>query len=117
MTTTHKDYVEAIKNSAIAAAKKQLALALIKKVPYLFWGPLGPIMDFAIEQVVTILINETEFAIYFKYIDMRVDAQGRAFSEAAIKNLEAQKSGDPVAIAQAEKELMEKFKAFVVLGS
>ena len=115
--STHQEYVEAIKKSAIATGKKALITYLTKKLPFLFIPVIGPIVSLVLEKVVEILIRETEFAIFFKYIDLRVDAQGRDFSEAAIKNFHVQKSGSPDEIAKAEKELIEKFKSFVVLGN
>lgn len=114
---THQEYVDAIKKSAIATGKKLLIQAIAKKLPFLFVPVIGPITSFALEKVVEILVRETEFGIYFKYIDLRVDAQGRDFSEAAIKNYHVQQSGDKDAIAKAERELIEKFKSFVVLVS
>jgi hypothetical protein len=114
---THAEYVEALKSSAISTGKKVLIGAVSKKLPFLFLPVLGPIVSFLLGKVVEILVQETEFAIYFKYIDLRVDKQGREFSEAAMRNFNAQKSGDADAKAQSEKELIEKFKAFVVLGN
>ena len=114
---THQEYVDAIKKSAISTGKKVLVQYLTKKLPFLFFPIIGPVTGLVLEKIVEILVRETEFGIYFKYIDLRVDAQGRAFSEAAIKNYQAQLSGDKDAIAKAEKELIEKFKSFVVLGS
>lgn len=111
----HQDYVDAIKKSAISTGKKVLIQTVASKLPFLFVPVLGPIVSLALGKVVEILVEQTEFAIYFKYIDLRVDKQGRDFSQAAIRNLEAQKSGDKEEIVKAEKELMEKFKSFVVI--
>jgi hypothetical protein len=115
--TTHQEYVDAIKKSAISTGKRLLIKALVTRVPFLFWPPFGLVTSFLIGKEVEILVAETEFAIFFTYIDMRVDAQGRAFSQAAIKNYQAQLNGSPQEKSEAEKELMDSFKKFVVLKS
>jgi hypothetical protein len=115
--TTHQEYVDSIKKAAVSTGKKFLVKRVAEMLPFLFLPILGPITTIALEKIVEILVRETEFAIFFKYIDLRVDAQGRAFSEAAIRNFHAQKTGDPNEIAKAEKELIEKFKSFVTLGN
>ena len=113
----HAEYIEAIKKSAISTGKKVLISYLSKKLPFLFIPVVGPVVGLLIEKLVTILVTETEFGAFFLYIDFRVDAQGRAFSEAAIRNHKAQLSGDKNEIVKAEKELIERFRAFAILGS
>jgi hypothetical protein len=112
---THQQYVDSIKESAVSMGKKSLVAYLTKKAPFLFVPVIGPVVSLILGKVVEILVRETEYAIFFQYIDMRVDSQGRAFSEAARKNAEAQRSGTPEQKASAEKELIEKFRALVIL--
>jgi hypothetical protein len=112
----HSEYINAIKKAAIDTGKKILVRKVAEKLPFLFLPILNPITKYVLEKIVELIINETEFAIFFQYTDMRVDREGREFSEAAMKNLKAQMSGDASQILQAEKELMEKFKNFVVLS-
>lgn len=114
---SHQEYVDIIKKSAVATGKKALVAALTKKLPFLFIPVVGPLVSLLAGKLVEILVRETEFAIFFKYIDLRVDAQGRSFSEAAIKNHKAQVSGTSEEKIKAEKELIEKFREFVVLKS
>lgn len=115
MPQTHQDYVNAVKKSAVAVGKKALVTALTKKLPYLFVPFLNPITTVLIEKLVTILVEDTEFEIFFEYIDLRVDGQGRSFSEAAIHNYNVQQTGTPEEKLAAEKALIEKFRAFAIL--
>lgn len=115
MAQTHQEYVDAIKKSAIATGKKLLIREVLKRLPFLFVPILGPITELILGKVVEILVQETEFALFFNYIDMRVDAQGRAFSDAATKNYQVQLNGTVEEKAAAEKELVEKFREFVIL--
>jgi hypothetical protein len=114
---THQEYVDAIKKSAISAGKKVLISTISKKLPFLFLPVIGPVTSLLLGKVVEILVQETEFAIFFKYIDLRVDSQGREFSEAAIRNFQVQQTGSPDEKAKTEKELIEKFRSFVILRS
>lgn len=111
----HQEYVDALKKSAVSTGKKALISYLSKKLPFLFIPVIGPIVGLLLGKVVEILVQETEFAIFFVYTDMRVDAQGRAFSNAAMRNYHAQTNGTPEEKLAAEKELIDKFRAFVIL--
>lgn len=113
----HSEYVEVIKNTAINLGKKTLMKALLTKVPFLFYGPFGVITELLIEKALVILIRETEFAVFFKYIDMRVDQQGKDFTEAALNNYRIQQNGTPEEKKKSEEELISKFKSFVKLTS
>ena len=113
----HSEYVESLKRAAIDTGKRLLIKKVAEKLPFLFLPILGPVTTFALEKIVEILIEQTEFAIFLKYTDMRVDREGREFSEAATENYKAQQSGNLERIAMAEKDLMDKFKNFVVIGS
>jgi hypothetical protein len=117
MPVSHQEYVDAIKNTAVSTGKKVLIEYLTKQFPYLFIPVLGPVVSFVIGKLVEILVRETEFAIFFKYIDLRVDSQGRAFSQAAMNNYDAQKNGTPEEIKKAELELIDKFRKFAILKS
>lgn len=108
--------MDAIKKSAVSTGKKVLIKTVAAKLPFLFVPIVGPITTLLLGKIVEILVNETEFALYFKYIDLRVDAQGRSFSEAVVRNYQAQQNGSPDEKAKAEKELIKSFKSFVVLG-
>jgi hypothetical protein len=113
----HSEYVEIIKKTATDIAVKAILGALLKEVPFLFWGPLGPLTKVVITKVVTIAYQQGEMAVFFKYIDMRVDAQGSAFSAAAIRNFKAQQSGTEDEKKKAEADLIIAFKSFAKLSN
>lgn len=113
----HSEYVEVIKKTATDLAVKLFLEVLLKEVPFLFWGPFGPLTKAIVTKVVTIVYNKGEMAVFFKYIDMRVDKQGTNFSEAAIRNHIAQQSGTPDEKLKAEADLIIAFKSFAKLSN
>lgn len=115
--STHQEYIDAIKKSAVTTGTKALLAVLLKKAPYLFIPVVGPITSLLVGKLVEILIQSTEFEVYFKYIDLRVDAQGRDFSEVALDNFQIQQTGTADEKRKIEKELIEKFKTFASLKS
>lgn len=112
---SHQEYVDAIKKSVVSTGKKVLIETVAKKLPFLFVPVIGPITSLILGKVVEVLFNETELAVFFGYIDLRVDKQGRDFYEAAIKNRNVQLNGSPEAKAVSEKELIQKFRDFAIL--
>lgn len=117
MPAKHSDYVNAIKSVAMKTGKDLLVREGLKRLPFLFAGPLGPLGNKIVEEIMEILIRESEFAIFFKYIDLRVDSQSKDFSDAAVRNYHAQMSGTPEEKAKAEAELIQAFKNFAKLNT
>jgi hypothetical protein len=111
----HQEYVESLKSSAIKLGKDLLVREVKKRLPFLFLPVLNPITGYVIGKGVEILINHTEMAIFFFYIDMRVDKQAASFSQAAINNYKAQQSGSEYAKLEAEKALIKSFRELVIL--
>ncbi len=117
MPGSHQEYVEAMKNEAIRRGVDALCGEVLRNLPFLMTGPFGIITKFIITKAVTVLIQKTEFGIFFKYIDLRVDSQGKDFSAAAVKNYQIQKTGTPEEIKKSEEELAQKFKNFIMFNS
>ena len=113
----HSEYVEVIKKTALDAGKKLLLGELLKRVPFLFWGPLGAVTSLLVTKCLEILIQQTEFGIFFLYIDMRTDQQGKEFSSTAMKNYQIQQHGTPDEKKKSEEELIKAFKSFVRLST
>lgn len=113
----HSEYVEVIKKTATDIGVKIILRELLLEVPFLFWGPVGPLTKLIVTKVVTKAFHEGEMAIFFQYIDMRTDLQGRRFSQAAINNAIAQRNGTPDEKKKAEAELILAFKSFVKLSN
>ena len=100
---SQQEYIEVLKSAALSSGKKFVIDYVSKKIPFLFIPILNPITSLVIEKVVEVLIMETEFAIFFKYTDMRVSEQGKVFSKMAENNYKAQMYG-----TNKEKEIAEK---------
>lgn len=111
----HQEYVDSLKASAIQIGKDILIREVKKRLPFLFIPILNPVMGYIIGKGVEILINHTEMAIFFFYIDMRVDKQAAVFSQAAVNNYNAQKTGSDYAKMEAEKALIKSFRELVIL--
>lgn len=113
----HSEYAAIIQKTATDLAVKFILQELLTAVPFLFWGPLGPLTKMVITKAITVAYSKAEMAVFFKYIDMRVDAQGSAFSEAAIKNHIAQQTGTEDEKKLAEANLIAAFKPFIKLSN
>lgn len=113
----HSEYVKIIQKTLTELAVKKILEALLLEAPFLFWGPLGPFTKMVITKVVTKAYEQGEMAVFFKYIDMRVDAQGSAFSAAAIKNFQVQQTGTEDEKKKSEQELIAAFKSFAKLSN
>lgn len=118
--SSRDEYVELLKSTALSMGKQAVLKILLPQLPAAltkgFVGALlNPLLGFLVGKALEIAIRETEIGAFFLYIDLRTSAQGKAFEAQMRANLEAQKSGDPAKIAQAEKELINAFKAFVKL--
>lgn len=77
---SHADYVEAIKDTATKVAKSTLIDFVVSKLPVFASGPLGFLLGIVAGKIASILMEKTEFALFFKYIDMRSNYQGAQFS-------------------------------------
>ncbi len=110
---TRDEYVELIKSTALDLGQRFVMSYLVAKLPFLAWPIVNPIASFIVGYVLKIAIRETEFGLFYLYIDTRTNKQGVAFMEAAIRNRKAQESGTPEEKEKAEKELIDAFRAFV----
>jgi hypothetical protein len=114
---SHEEYVKTIKDAATRLAVEVLIREVPKRLPFLFIPVLNPIVTLLLKKIVEILITQTEFAIFFSYIDLRVDAQGRKFATAALENRKAQLSGTPEEKKIAEENLIKSFRNLAILSS
>lgn len=115
----YQAYVDSIVSFAKDQAKKILLREVGKRLPFLFVTGLNPITTLVLSKLVDILFRETEFLIFYAYVDVRTSAQGRAFSEAAINYNRALKDGT---LSEEDKKkyeetLITKFRNFVVIGN
>jgi hypothetical protein len=114
---SHAEYVSILKNTAKDLALTILKRELVKQLPFLAFPVINPIFNFFVQRAVTILIDYSEFAAFFAYVDLRVDAQARTFQRAILQNHKAQQTGTEEEKALAEKELIDRFRQLAILGS
>lgn len=82
---------------------------VVQRSSFFALGPVKTLVAFFVAKIVRYIVYETELAIFLAYTDVRVGAQGRAFSAAAFKNVEVQNNGTPEEKAASEKELINLF--------
>ena len=121
---SHDELASAIKQAAITIGKKALlnffeksivewaAGKALGKLVTSLWFLANPLVGFIIDRLLVYLVQQTEFGLFFWYIDTRVSNQGRDFASAAIENRKAQASGTDMEKANAEKRLRDTFYQF-----
>jgi hypothetical protein len=110
---TRDEYVETIKQAALATGTNLVMAAIIGAQPIMGTPILKAIAQWVVSKILNIAILKTELGAFFLYIDFRTSAQGRAFFDAAIKNKLAQKSGSEQEKRDAEKAVIDSFRALV----
>ncbi len=106
------DYTQIIKKAFINFGIVEVSKYVAKQIPWLFLPIFSPITNLIISKIVFILVEKTEVGLFFLYTDMRVDQQGRNFSDAVMNNHRLQLEGTEDEKKQAEHELMVSFKTF-----
>lgn len=97
--------LNSVKSFAIKKAKETAIKTVAKKLPFLFFGPVGPLTSLIIEKVVEIVINETEVRAFFVYTDLRVNEQGRAFIKNSLEYYNNR-------TLENEKKCIDSFESF-----
>lgn len=107
------EYAEAIKSAALKMGDKLVMDYLVAQIPFFSWPLINPIVGFIVTTILKIAIRETEFGLFFTYIDLRTQSQSKDFESAALRNAIIQKNGTKQEKANAEAELVKAFRAFV----
>ena len=113
----HSDYVEIAKGFGEKSLKKALIGVAVKTLPFLISGPFNIILIKLADFIAKEVIKQAEFALFFSYIDFRIDSQAKDFEAAMIKNHKAQLEGTSEEKIIAEKELSEALNRLVSLKS
>ena len=106
----NKDFF--VQSSAVA-----LKAQLVGLFPFIAIQPWAYVYDKFANWIINKLADGLELIAFFKYTDLRVTKQGNEYVEAKIKGLEAELSGDPQKILEAENEIKNKFRSFVKFTS
>lgn len=110
----HDKFVQELKRQAVKKAYKSALSYILSKAPFLAWGPLGPIFSYFLEKIIWVVVNKTEMATFFKFVDFRVDAQGRDYHDAITRVINAK---SPEELEYAQKLADERFDRLVSLRS
>lgn len=111
--SNRQEYIEAVKSSFVAIAKRTVLSALVSAAPFMAWGPLPYLSGLFVEWVLVKAANGAETGIFFMFVDFRVAVQHKDFEAAAIKNYRIQQTGTKEEKDAAEKELVAAVDAFV----
>lgn len=114
---TRDEYIAAIKSAAITVIKADIVAWAVSVFPFFGAGPLGLVLKIFSGSIAKFIVENGEAEAFFKYIDFRTTAQGREFEKAALKNIEAQKSGDKDAKQKAETYLIDSLRAVVRIAN
>lgn len=107
---THQDYADIIKSAALSSAKSAMLSYFAKKIPFLTTKFMNPITTYLVDVFLKILIRETEFAVFFMYIDLRTSFQAKRFEKSAMEYENAKKSNDQAKIKEYESRLINDFR-------
>lgn len=112
---TNEEAVAIVKNQFVSIGKGVLTSALVSWAPIFKVPPLSTISNIIIEKMLTKLATNAETGAFFLYTNFRVDAQGRAFMDAAVENHKVQMLGTPEEKKRAEENLKDAFRKLVRL--
>ena len=110
------DYVNSLKTGIVTLGVETIYRLIVVHVPFLGWPIISYVVKAALKRILTEAADGGEFLAFAKYIDVRVTAEGRRFSEAALANHHAQLHGTKEEKAYAEKVLRTQFASFAKLG-
>lgn len=114
---TRDDYVNSIKSAFVLLGTKAVMTELVALTGFFAFPLIGPITNWVIEKILTIVATKAETQAFFLFIDMRVAEQGRDFESAAINFWKLKQGTDAQAIKEAENELIKKFVPLVKFAS
>jgi hypothetical protein len=117
VSLSRDQYVAAMKETALRVGKSVVMDWLIARAPFLSWSFPNLVVGYLVGLVLEIAIKETEFGMFFVYIDVRTTRQGRAFEAAAARNKYVQEFGTAEDKQRAERDLIAAFRDFVRLTS
>lgn len=107
---TRTEYIEAIKSAVLSSTVKAVMGMLVEYNGFFALPIINPIIQLIVQWILTAAIRQTELAMFFLYVDLRVNEQGKEFEKAAINNELMQRIGTPKEKADAEKKLIDSFR-------
>jgi hypothetical protein len=114
---TRDDYVNSIKSAFVLLGTKAVMTELVTLTGFFALPLIGPLTNWAVERILTLVATKAETQAFFLFIDMRVAEQGRDFESAAMNYWKLTQGTDLRAIKEAENELIKKFIPLVKFAS
>lgn len=114
---TRDDYVNSIKSAFVLLGTKAVMTELVALTGFFALPLIGPLTNWAVEKILTLVATKAETQAFFLFIDMRVAEQGRDFESAAMNYWKLAQGTDLQAIKEAENELIKKFIPLVKFAS
>lgn len=111
------EYVKSIKSAFLLLGTKAVMTELVAITGFFALPLIGPLTNWAVDKIITIIATKAETQAFFLFIDMRVAEQGRDFESAAMNYWKLTQGADIQAIKEAENELIEKFIPLVKFAS
>lgn len=115
--TTRDEYASAIQTALVSIIKQLVIKFAVEKFAFLAGGFFNPILGFFAGMLADYLGKQAEIHAFILYSDFRIDAEGRDFLAAAVKNNIAQQSGTKEEQLAAEKEFISSADKFISLVS
>lgn len=119
--SSRDEYVAVIKQAFVTLGKKAAMEFIVAQLPFLGRGfglsVLNPIAGYFVGLAVQGIVEHTETAAFFLFIDMRGSSQGKAFEQSAYENYRAQRQGTPQEKLNAEANLKRDLRALVVFSN
>ncbi len=106
-------FIETLKSQLVTIGTNGVMTFLAIEVPFFAFPVVNKVTRLIVEKVIEIAIRYTELGAYFLYVDQYTAAQSDAFSNAAKKNLEAQRNGTAEQKKQAEMELINRTRDLI----
>lgn len=110
---THEESVSIVKGQFVKISKNVLTTALYAWAPVFKVPPLSTITNLILNKILNKIADSSETGAFFLYIDFNVDRQGRSFMAAAINNHQIQMVGTDEEKRNAEKILIDSFRALI----
>ena len=112
---TFDDHVETLKDWLLKLYLEKAIEFVALKLPFLLWGPLGPITEKILKELFKYIIKQKEMAAFFGHTDFRTSRQGRNLLDALHNNHVAQESGSERDKANAEINVKNALRELIRL--
>lgn len=112
----YSEYVTVVKSNSGAILNKVFMRVLLRKAPFLAFGPMNFLATQFVAWLVGEGIDEAEMRIFFVAMDLDSSAEGRQLKNIMIQNHSIQKIGTPDEKKAIEAQLEESLNKFVNLA-